>query len=373
LYSLRASSLRAGALGAGREGMEPPPKKAGFSLNNAATGAKRKVDLSMTDAARKAPNVEDMRRGDPRRCIGIENPCKFDPRRTAKKKPEIDQPQCQVPKVSQLGVVRVVCQASLVEPPTPVLGRLHLPTELLIGIDIETHDWIEEPNKKGRYGLFGCYTLTTPEELEFKRIVQIGWVIGALSEQVDFQVAKERNVRPDGFRISKKATKIHGLSHERAIREGVPLVDVLEELMGDVAAAYKRGGRVISHHLHHDAMIIMREFERAGMQDMADAWVQIAKQGVCTMDPGIGQWVFQCTAPLGSAQACDNGGKAQPRENDKRTLKLKEMVDWLVPGNRELKQRAHTAGADAKLHCLVYRELVRLESNARNVANSSKP
>ena len=60
------------------------------------------------------------------------------------------------------------------KPPDAAISRVDPPATLVIGFDVETHDWKEESTKKGRYGEHGFYTITTADELLFKRMVQIG-------------------------------------------------------------------------------------------------------------------------------------------------------------------------------------------------------
>ncbi len=42
------------------------------------------------------------------------------------------------------------------------------------------------------------------------------------------------------------------------------------------------------------------------------------------------------------------------------TLKLKDIVEWVVPDGKIMGCQFHTAGADAQLHALVYIELAKL-------------
>ena len=272
---------------------------------------------------------------------------------------------------------REVCPALIIKPPDRVLSYLHqLPVVQVIGLDVETHDWVCETNKKGEYGSLGFYTLTTPEELLYKRMVQIGWAIGKIEcvagefhSTLEFTSVKERKIQPDGFQISEKATNYHGITNECAAREGVPLASALKEFITDVISVCSNQGRAISHHMHHDAMIIMHELERAGMNDMVATWKSIARSGVCTMDPCIGKWVYAITKRIGCATDCTSATAAQgatlhQQDSWKPTLPLQQMVEWLVPGQDDWEQRAHAAGADAEMHCLVYYELMKLANRA---------
>ena len=87
----------------------------------------------------------------------------------------------KIPKVGDIEATnkREVCPALIIKPPDRALSYLHqLPVVQVIGLDVETHDWMGETNTKGEYGPLGFYTLPTPEDLLYKRMVQIGWAIG---------------------------------------------------------------------------------------------------------------------------------------------------------------------------------------------------
>ena len=60
---------------------------------------------------------------------------------------------------------------------------------------------------------------------------------------------KEYIVNPDGFVVSAKAEKKHGISHQTAVSEGLPLATVLGMFMKDVAALQRQGGRLVCHQM----------------------------------------------------------------------------------------------------------------------------
>ena len=124
--------------------------------------------------------------------------------------------------------------------------------------------------------------------------------------------------------------------------------DVLSEFIGELLAAHASGGRVVIHHLEFDAGIINRELERAGLQCYQAVWAQIASAGVCTMDPAVGEWVRTCL-----------GMEVAPYPNG-NTMKLDFMLQGLACATSSLLSKRHTAGADAQMHVLLYRALVKL-------------
>ena len=206
---------------------------------------------------------------------------------------------------------------------------------LLIGVDIETHDWStgRSTNVTGSTGQFGHYNLCTPCDIEEPRIVQIGWAVRASGDRKT--AVTERLVRPNGFRVSDKATAFHGITHARAAEGGVPLADALADLMRDVLEVSGQGGRLVCHQLEFDAGIIARELSRCKMAEASKLWADIARAGICTMDPHIGNWVRQSFN--------------DDREGTKM-YNLKELVRLLVPERKDLLGKHHTAAADA---CMV--------------------
>ena len=113
--------------------------------------------------------------------------------------------------------------------------RAHLPKlprreevvhpQVLVGFDIETHDWVRKTDK-GRIGQFGWYTLKEEYELRFARIVQLGWVVGQACDVTQVST-KTYTVRPIDFTIADDAARFHRISQDIAMHEGQPLEKVL--------------------------------------------------------------------------------------------------------------------------------------------------
>ena len=265
---------------------------------------------------------------------------------TGQKKPRL----IGVPKVSEL----VKGEAEPVVPPDDVMRMLGQHT-LIAGVDIETADW--EPGSTSLHrGQFGFLNLCRPEVFE-QRIVQIGWAVGDLNPSSPLREYKEIIIRPTGFKIAEKAAAWHGVTHERALIEGIPLRDALSEFMIAMERVTDLGGRVIIHHLEFDAGIIARELHNAGMDTFLPRWCEIAQQGFCTMDPAVCRWAQMCRGRVFQAHECDN------------IMKLGKLLDLLLPSNKivlDLKShnRLHTGGGDAQAHRLVYIALRSLVSGA---------
>ena len=215
--------------------------------------------------------------------------------------------------------------------------------QLLAGIDVETHGWTGVESVGG-LGQFGFYCVCPPAKL-LARIVQLGWVVGDVRGD---PVRKERIVKPCDFRVDEKAARFHGVSHERATSEGLPLAQVLEEFLDDMRAARAAGGRVISHHLEFDAGIIAREIDNAGLGSRRREWESFVRQGFCTMDPSVGRWLRECSGMQTAAEA------------NRNIMKLSALVEALRPYGSWPRWVQHTAGDDAHIHFAIYGALLEL-------------
>ena len=221
--------------------------------------------------------------------------------------------------------------------------------QLIAGIDLETNDFLEG-KKPSCIGRFGHHCWCAPADLQY-RIVQIGWVVGGSAKDDPITDRQEHLVTPCGYLISEKAAKKHGITDEIATRDGRPLADVLEQFMQAIWSLHKSGGVVVSHHLEFDAGIIDEELQRCGMDEWQSLWRTVAMQGVCTLDLSIQDW-FQT--------AC---GRMKGPGEKTLVLNLKDSVMLFYsksPLARDLLLEAHTAGADAELHLLLYQALRRL-------------
>ena len=224
-------------------------------------------------------------------------------------------------------------------PPSESIKSMIRATPLVAGIDIETHDLLGRHMKWWR-GPFGFWTLADPNILDQARIVQIGW---SKCEDTREPTFKQLLVRPCGFEITPASSAKHNITNDEALEEGIPLRAALQEFIDDMVAFWRRGGQVVAHHLEFDAGIIAKELERSGLGHLKDQWRKIVASGVCTMDPDIAHWVRDL---LGMEQVIW-----------KSAMKLEEMTRKLVPDCDILLQKKHTAGGDAQMAALLYREL----------------
>ncbi|MFA5168208.1 MAG: 3'-5' exonuclease [Candidatus Omnitrophota bacterium] len=93
-------------------------------------------------------------------------------------------------------------------------------------------------------------------------IVQIAW---ALFDGAGKQIAfRDYIVRPEGFVIPESATAIHGISTEKALREGCPAAQVLKEFSEVIRGV----ACLVAHNLDFDEKMVRVELLRHGMPDV---------------------------------------------------------------------------------------------------------
>ncbi|HNX68880.1 MAG TPA: 3'-5' exonuclease [Candidatus Omnitrophota bacterium] len=90
-------------------------------------------------------------------------------------------------------------------------------------------------------------------------VVQIAWV--QCDETGACETLKDYIIRPEGFVIPESASKIHGITTERALAEGRPLGEVL----GEFLEAVRTSAVGVAHNLDFDEKVIEVEFLRKGM------------------------------------------------------------------------------------------------------------
>jgi len=104
------------------------------------------------------------------------------------------------------------------------------------------------------------------------RLVQIAWL------QYDYKGNKvsERNyiIKPEGFIIPEEASQIHGISTERALKEGVLLKEVLEEFSSTIDKATC----LVAHNMNFDEKIVGAEFLRERIRNSLSE-----TERICTM------------------------------------------------------------------------------------------
>jgi len=125
-------------------------------------------------------------------------------------------------------------------------------------------------------GLPRNYQAPLDDFLNWPRIVQISWSL----YDADGQHWESQNyiIKPEGFVIPEEAVRIHRITQERALKEGVPLRGALEKFLSDVKSA----SYLVAHNIDFDEKIIGSELLRAHLDNPLPAAVKI-----CTMKSSV--------------------------------------------------------------------------------------
>jgi DNA polymerase III subunit epsilon len=108
---------------------------------------------------------------------------------------------------------------------------------------------------------------------QWPRLVQLAWA--RYDARGREEEARSHIVKPEGFRIPADATKIHGISHARAVREGRDLAEVLDEFL---EAAGTPGTTLVAHNFDYDRGVVAGELVR-----MRRPLGFLELSGICTM------------------------------------------------------------------------------------------
>ncbi|MBN2275220.1 MAG: DNA polymerase III subunit alpha [Bacteroidales bacterium] len=110
-------------------------------------------------------------------------------------------------------------------------------------------------------GLPANYNAPVTDIANWPRLVQIAWECH--DEKGVLLKAYNYIIKPSGFTIPFSAEKIHGISTERALREGFDLVFVLQEFNRSLLQTKL----VIGHNIDFDRKIVGAEYVRTGQPD----------------------------------------------------------------------------------------------------------
>jgi DNA polymerase III epsilon subunit-like protein len=126
-------------------------------------------------------------------------------------------------------------------------------------------------------GLPGKWNAPLTDLDNWPRLVQIGWM--QYDNEGNKVLEQDYIIKPEGFSIPYDASRVHGISTERAKREGVLLKDVLEEFSGLIDGA----SLLVAHNMDFDEKILGAEFLREGI---GNSLFQTDK--ICTMKASTG-------------------------------------------------------------------------------------
>lgn len=108
------------------------------------------------------------------------------------------------------------------------------------------------------------------------RMIQIGYILYDTNGQ--HIQTQEYIIRPEGFTIPTEASKIHGITTERALDEGVPLQGVLEDLHHQISTS----SLLVAHNMSYDEKILGAEFLRKYYSNVIPG-----KKKLCTMQASV--------------------------------------------------------------------------------------
>jgi DNA polymerase-3 subunit alpha len=106
------------------------------------------------------------------------------------------------------------------------------------------------------------------------RTVQIAWI---LYDDDDNIVKRESHIiKPNGYHIPEESTRIHGISQEKAEKEGIDIGFVLSMLKSDIIIA----DTIVAHNMEFDYKVILYEWLLEDKETI-DIWKNTHR--VCTM------------------------------------------------------------------------------------------
>lgn len=116
------------------------------------------------------------------------------------------------------------------------------------------------------------YRAPASDTANWPRLVQLAWLL------TDDRGAEANHgeliIRPEGFTIPAKAARIHGITTERALAEGVDLKFAVDAIMADI----RKASVLIAHNVQFDEKILGAELHRIGYENLVES-----KPRKCTM------------------------------------------------------------------------------------------
>ncbi|NLG34124.1 MAG: 3'-5' exonuclease [Lentisphaerae bacterium] len=85
------------------------------------------------------------------------------------------------------------------------------------------------------------------------RMVQLAWIL--CDEAGNEMASANRIILPQGYLIPREASRVHGITTERALKEGIPLADALDEALPQL----EKAASVVAHNISFDEKIFGAE------------------------------------------------------------------------------------------------------------------
>jgi len=106
---------------------------------------------------------------------------------------------------------------------------------------------------------------------KFPHVVQIAWDLDGVEN--DFII------KPNGYEIPEESTKIHGITHDYAVKNGIDAGIVFALFVDDAI----RADNVIGHNLYFDTSVLKANFLKLGLEmNFIDSALDKHKR-ICTM------------------------------------------------------------------------------------------
>lgn len=118
------------------------------------------------------------------------------------------------------------------------------------------------------------------------RMVQLAWLRYDENQNLIFEA--NYIIKPEGFTIPADASKVHGITTEKALESGVHLETALQEF----SEVISKSEIIIAHNMDFEEKIVGAEFLRSGVKS-----VLFDKQRFCTMKTTTE--LCQITGPYG--------------------------------------------------------------------------
>lgn len=103
------------------------------------------------------------------------------------------------------------------------------------------------------------------------RMVQLAWILSTGQETVSHAC---QIIKPHGFSIPDQAVQVHGITNERAQKEGQEISLVLKEFL----TAMNQASVLVAHNMQFDEKILGAELLRNGHANLLEQ-----KKKICTM------------------------------------------------------------------------------------------
>lgn len=170
-----------------------------------------------------------------------------------------------------------------------------------------------------------------PSNIEnWPRLVQLSFIFTDGKDNVEFDFI----IKPKGFEIPEEASRIHGISTEKAKKEGIEIAFALKVLR----SLWQISDRIVAHNFDFDKSIVGAEWHRLGLGEVYDK-VLSKKESYCTMKSS--------TALVGLPRS-HGGGNKYPKLIELYQKLFKEGFDG-----------AHNSLNDARACARCYFELIK--------------